>query len=102
MAPDSDSGVAGSVSDPGAAARDDGERAPGLAASPTPGAVRTPGFFDRGPDDGENATLTCRECGYSFPLPYDWCNDHSGEHVGCPNCSLSSRIPVSPDRAGIS
>lgn len=71
-----------------------------MAAAPTPGHVRTPGFFDRHGDSENQAILTCQECNYEFAIPADWCDEHRGEHVGCPNCSLSSRVPVHPNQAG--
>lgn len=68
---------------------------------PTPGAVRKPDFFDRKTEVEGDVVLVCPECRYEFNVPIDWCDDHRGEHVGCPGCSLSSRLPASPAVAGL-
>src|SRR4051812_12505796 len=101
MGLDTDSPAADQLPDPRAAGRSSRERPRGLAGEPHPDAVRTPDFFDRRDESEDEAILTCRECAYEFALPGDWCDAHRGEHVGCPNCSLTSRIPVHPTQAGV-
>lgn len=96
MGPTPDQLASAGIGAPGS----DGDRSR-RRVEPTPGAVRKADFYERGSDTDGDAPLTCRECRYEFMVPADWCNDHRGEHVGCPGCSLSSRIPADPNVAGI-
>lgn len=51
--------------------------------------ARAADFFDR-----DHERLRCRECGYVFAIPSDWIGRHPGEHLPCPGCGLTSRLPT--------
>lgn len=47
--------------------------------------------------------LVCPECDARFSMPADWLDAHDGEHIACPRCALSSKIPTieaEPDETG--
>jgi hypothetical protein len=60
--------------------------------------VRGRDFFyrDRASAAGESP-LRCRDCGFEFAVPEDWADTHVGETIGCPGCSLPSRLPAAEE-----